>query len=146
MTIGEALEVFDRCNWFKLGPSKQHVTASLYRSRAELQFIALSRQVTADDLHKADVSTRRKKGESLEAFLIRAATMVEAGHQPTRRERPTLTNGHKCACGASGFDLRYNDKLKQFLCRRCDAMWATAGRNNDIGPAQYMDRDPDKVD
>ena len=116
MTISAAIEVLERCNWLKL--SQTHVSAARWKLNSAV---------------RAHVAVRKRKGESLEMLLIRAATLVEANHMPTRRV-PPLTSTDRCACGAQTHDLVFNQQLKQRVCRRCDARWITAAFYNDMAP------------
>lgn len=132
MTIGEALVELDGCDWLKINGSRS-LTATKYKTRAQLAML------TRDDfnnnrnaLHLADVHTRRKKGESFEGFLIRAAEMVRAGHLPTRRV-PPLKPAERCACGSETRDLIWNDQLQQRMCRACVSAWMNAAATNDLG-------------
>ena len=131
VVIGEALRELDTCEWLKI--TATHVSAARYKTRAEM------RMLSRDDLNKphamkqCDVQIRRKKSESFEAMLIRAAGLVRAGHLPTVRV-PPLTNKDRCACGATTHDLKWNDQLQQRMCPKCVQAWAVAARNNDMAP------------
>ena len=130
MTISEALKVLDECNWLKVNTS--HVSAARYHSRTHLAFQSREELLKPDSMYFANVLIRRKKGETFEGMLVRAATLVEAGHLPKERVPPA---SHKdvCACGENA-RLSWHYQLKQRVCPRCSLKWDTAARNNDMRP------------
>lgn len=134
MTISEALKVLEACNWLKI-TGTHHVTASLYRSRAELSMLTREQLQDPNSMHKAHVQTRRAKGESFEGMLVRAATLVAAGRLPKVRVPPQKAS-ERCVCGSTSTDLTWNQQLKQRVCRRCEQAWITAANNNDIRPTK----------
>jgi hypothetical protein len=115
MTLSEALIELDTCEWLKISNTSVHASR-------------WSRKGHGPD---ANVQIRRKKGESFEQMIIRAASLVQAGHQPTHRV-PPRTSAEKCACGRKTFDLVWVEQLKQRLCRPCAVAWHGAAKNNDM--------------
>lgn len=135
MNIAEALRELERCDWLKI--TGNHVSASRWKTRAQMSM--MTRDEYERDPHafrECSVSTRRKKSESFEELLIRAATLVRAGHKPTIRV-PPQTNKDRCACGADnkGHGLEWNQQLQQRMCRKCSIAWANAAMHNDMMPA-----------
>lgn len=126
MSISDALNELDMCDFLKV--TKTSIHASRW-ARTRGGYGPPDGMAPKD----ADVMIRRRKSESFEAMLLRAAGLVRAGHRPTIRV-PTLTSADRCACGRQGHDLTlaWNSQLHQWLCRSCMAGWATAGRNNDM--------------
>ncbi|MFA6047103.1 MAG: hypothetical protein WC718_19130 [Phycisphaerales bacterium] len=131
MDIVAALIVLEHCDWLKI--TQRHVSASKWKSRAEMSFVRGDPSINPYPLKSAEVSIRRKKSETFESLLIRAASLVEAGHVPVVRV-PPQTSADRCQCGTTSHDLIWNDQLHQRVCRRCYAAWASAANTNDIGP------------
>lgn len=104
------------------------------KTRAELSMLTRRQYIEGGPsvMYRADVKTRRKKGETFEVFLIRAAEMVVSGHLPkVRVPRPKPLD--QCSCGRRD-DLVWQYQLKQRVCRRCAALWEQAARSNDMRP------------
>lgn len=120
MSTDEALRVLEGCNWLKVSATSVH--AVVWRSRGDRT------------KRPADVQVRLRRGETLSGLLRRAAGLVLAGHQPTRRV-PPVTPLDRCACGVAG-DLVWVEDVKRRMCRRCASAWITAARHNDMRPTE----------
>lgn len=136
MSISEALRELDACNWLKV--SARHVSASKYKTHAELWMLSAEDRRNRNSIYHADVTVRRKKSETFEELLVRAATMVRSGYVPKTRVPPKKFQ-ERCACGSPDCDLAWNPQLNQRMCRKCSSAWAVAARHNDMAPVQGDD-------
>lgn len=131
MNVSEALELLSGCDWLKI--TENHVSASRWKTREQMAMLPRADLNRPNAIYAANVSTRRKKHESFEALLIRAAEMVRSGHVPVSRV-PQRKPKEQCACGSATTDLVWAYQLKQRVCRKCAAAWDSAAKNNDMRP------------
>ncbi len=130
MKIEQALMVLERCDFLKVHATSVHASKSRTYDEARA---CIASGMDRDDprvFREANVMIRRKKLESFEAMLVRAAELVFAGHQPTVRV-PTLTSRDACRCGSTT-RLSWHSQLKQHVCERCSNAWSTAANVNDM--------------